>query len=92
MRRLSGSAGVIVALTCLAGAAPLAEPHQGHHGLRGHAPQAADARDGNAAIRQEFRAAKEEGTAEALVLFIRRHPDHPLADRAKELLENVSAE
>ena len=53
---------------------------------RPHAPDRADpprARDGDIAIRQEFQAAT---TAEALRLFVERHPRHPLADEARERL------
>lgn len=37
-------------------------------------------------MRNEFRAAQAEGTREALVRFMARHPDHPLADQASALL------
>ncbi|EPX85321.1 hypothetical protein Salmuc_02700 [Salipiger mucosus DSM 16094] len=47
------------------------------------------ARDGNIAIREEFDAALEAGTADALELFIRRHPDHPLAAEARRRLTAV---
>ena len=45
--------------------------------------QIAPARDGNIAIREEYCAARKAGTVEAYDLFIARHPDHPLADRAR---------
>lgn len=35
---------------------------------------------------EEFDAAMREGTNSALIRFIARHPDHPLADRARSLL------
>ena len=50
------------------------------------------ARDGEIAIREEFRAAQVAGTRAALELFIRRHPDHALADRARDLLEQMERE
>lgn len=49
----------------------------------------ARARDGDVAIRQEFETAKARGTEEALCLFIRRHPDHELAGRARQLLDRI---
>ena len=50
------------------------------------------ARDGEIAIREEFRAAQIAGTREALDLFIRRHPEHDLAERARDLLERLERE
>lgn len=41
------------------------------------------ARDGNIAIREELDAARRAGTLAAWDLFIRRHPDHPLAEVAR---------
>ncbi len=41
------------------------------------------ARDGNIAIQEEFCAARKAGTAAAYELFIARHPQHPLADKAR---------
>ena len=52
--------------------------------LGGNAP----ARDGNIAIQEEYDLAIEADTQEALQLFILRHPDHPLAALAKEILQN----
>jgi len=49
----------------------------------------APARDGNIAIKEEFDLAVEANTAEALQLFIQRHPEHPLAVEAKKVLENA---
>lgn len=46
----------------------------------------APARDGDVAIRQEFEAAQAQATDAALRLFIRRHPDHPLAAKARREL------
>lgn len=40
--------------------------------------------DPEKAIEAEYRALKSRGTREALELFIRRHADHPLAERARE--------
>jgi hypothetical protein len=41
------------------------------------------ARDGNVAIREEFDAAIAARSADALSLFIARHPRHPLAAEAE---------
>ena len=35
-------------------------------------------------VEAEYRNFKAKGTREALELFIARHPDHPLADQARE--------
>jgi len=58
------------------------------------APQASDAhgaepdmrraRDGNIAIQEELEAARRAATVEAYDLFIARHPDHALAQVARE--------
>ena len=42
------------------------------------------ARDGNIAIQEELDAARCKKTVAAYDLFIARHPDHPLAKRARE--------
>ena len=52
-------------------------------------PDAAPARDGDVAVREEFHAAAEAATPEALRLFIRRHPDHPLAVEARRILTRL---
>lgn len=43
-------------------------------------------RDGDVAIREEFALAVVNGEEGALRLFMRRHPDHPLADIARIIL------
>lgn len=42
------------------------------------------ARDGDIAIQQELDAARKAATVESYDLFIARHPEHPLADLARE--------
>ncbi len=42
--------------------------------------------DGEEAVRREYEGVVREGTDEAYRLFIRRHPDHPLADEARARL------
>ena len=48
------------------------------------------ARDGNIAIREELDAARRAGTVEAYELFIARHPQHPLAEMAREELRRLT--
>ena len=45
--------------------------------------------DPEIAVAAEYRNFKAEGTREALELFIARHPDHPLADKAREDLRRL---
>ena len=45
--------------------------------------------DPEIALEAEYRNFKAEGTREALELFIARHPDHPLADKAREDLRRL---
>jgi hypothetical protein len=47
------------------------------------------ARDPKIAVEEEFELARKRGTAEALELFILRHPDDPLAEQARRLIEQV---
>ena len=46
--------------------------------------------DYEAVTTREFERARAEGTRQALIRFIARHPDHPLADRARRLLSDPS--
>src|SRR4051794_8687567 len=39
------------------------------------------ARNPEVAVQEEYQLARQRGTAQALELFIARHPDSPLADR-----------
>lgn len=41
------------------------------------------ARDPQLAVQEEYQLARQRGTAQALELFIARHPDSPLADNAR---------
>jgi hypothetical protein len=47
------------------------------------------ARDPKIAVAEEFELARKRGTTEALELFILRHPDDPLAERALRLIKQV---
>ena len=49
---------------------------------REHSETLPPARDPEVAIREEYEIALKRGTAEALDLFVRRHPEHPLAAKA----------
>ncbi|WP_075288833.1 hypothetical protein [Pararhizobium arenae] len=46
----------------------------------------APAPDGEAAVRREYEGVVRKGTREGYELFIRRHPDHPLAEDARSWL------
>jgi hypothetical protein len=48
-------------------------------------------RDGEAAIREEFEAARRTGTREAYELFIARHPQHALAAAARQERDRLPA-
>jgi hypothetical protein len=41
-------------------------------------------RDPNIAVMEEYKLFKKRGTREALELFIARHPDHALAEQARQ--------
>ncbi|WP_084811065.1 hypothetical protein [Ensifer sp. BR816] len=45
--------------------------------------------DHQAAVRAEFEQVKAENTVEAYERFIRRHPDHPLVEEAREALARL---
>lgn len=47
------------------------------------------ARNGEIAVREEYEIARRRGTAEALELFIARHPDSALAERARAELRQM---
>lgn len=47
------------------------------------------ARDPKIAVAEEFELARNRGTTEALDLFILRHPDDPLAERARRLIKQM---
>ncbi|MFB9792372.1 hypothetical protein EV665_112137 [Shinella granuli] len=46
--------------------------------------------DPEKAVQAEYENLKSKGTREALELFIGRHPDHPLADRAREEIKGIA--
>lgn len=51
----------------------------------------APARDGDIAIEEELCAARKRGTVAAYDLFIARHPDHPLAQVARQERNRLSS-
>ncbi|OAF18825.1 hypothetical protein [Bradyrhizobium neotropicale] len=54
------------------------------------APSVPPARDPSAAVAEEYELARSKGTAEAFELFIARHGDDPLADKARAQLKRLS--
>lgn len=48
------------------------------------------ARDPKIAVQEEYEIARQRGTAQALELFISRHPDDPLAAKARADLRSLS--
>ena len=55
-------------------------------------PNAAPARPGEIAVREEFEAARRVGTIAAYDLFITRHPDSALAKTARAERERLARE
>lgn len=53
------------------------------------APVMPPPRDPSIAVAEEYEAARAKGTAEALELFIARHSDDPLAERARAELKRL---
>lgn len=72
----------IVATTCLL----LASAGDGPAGTGGIMARPSDPEK---AVRVEYENLKSKGTREALELFIARHPEHPLADQAREDLKRL---
>ncbi len=99
MQRRSIPAGLLGVLIALAGL-----PQQPFGGLpvmveqakaddRGkaaRAPAMPMARDPAVAVAEEYEAALSKGTREALELFIARHGDDPLAEKARAELKRLS--
>ncbi|MBI5261284.1 MAG: hypothetical protein HY852_05630 [Bradyrhizobium sp.] len=53
-------------------------------------PTVPPARDPAIAVAEEYELARRKGTAEALELFIARHSDDPLAEKARAELRRLS--
>lgn len=54
------------------------------------APSVPPARDPSIAVAEEYELARRKGTAEAFELFIARHGDDPLAEKARAELKRLS--
>jgi hypothetical protein len=54
------------------------------------APSVPPARDPSAAVAEEYELARQKGTPEAFELFIARHGDDPLAEKARVELKRLS--
>ncbi|MCP4073612.1 MAG: hypothetical protein GY742_18020 [Hyphomicrobiales bacterium] len=48
-------------------------------------------RDGNLAIIEEFAHLESQNTIEAMELFIARHPDHILVEKAQRIIQRLEA-
>jgi hypothetical protein len=59
-------------------------------GKAARAPSVPPARDPAIAVAEEYELARRKGTAEALELFIARHGDDPLAEKARAELRRLS--
>lgn len=93
------SAGLLSALLALAGLDHL--PFRGlpvmvekanadDSGKALRAPSVPPARAPSAAIAEEYELARQKGTPEAFELFIARHGDDPLAEKARAALKRLS--
>jgi hypothetical protein len=71
------------------GKTPAMQKPASDQGATGPARMTPVARDPKIAVAEEFELARKRGTTEALELFILRHPDDPLAERALRLIEQV---
>jgi hypothetical protein len=58
--------------------------------IGGRAPSMPMARDPSAAVTTEYEAARRQGTREAFELFIARHGDDPLAEKARAELKQLA--
>lgn len=59
-------------------------------GKAARAPSVPVARDPSVAVAEEYEFARLKGTAEAFELFIARHGDDPLAEKARAELKRLS--
>ncbi|QIB33342.1 hypothetical protein [Ancylobacter pratisalsi] len=55
-------------------------------------PPAAPGPDPERAVREQYDLAVKAGTPAALDLFIARHPGHPLAQKARDLVQRMKAD
>lgn len=61
-----------------------------HDSGKARAPSVPPARAPSAAVAEEYELARQRGTAEAFELFIARHGDDPLAEKARAELKRLS--
>lgn len=92
------SAGLFGALVALAGPDHLSlgglpvmvgKANADESGQAGRAPSLPVARDPSATVAREYEVAHRKGTREAFELFIARHGDDPLAEKARAELRNL---
>jgi hypothetical protein len=104
-QRISGTGGIAVSAAALAAMLLLPDPDylfRERHFLMSKIAAADEAkkaiRDGTtpparnpkAAVEEEYQMARQQGTAAALELFMARHPDDPLAEKARADLRRLS--
>ncbi|MEZ2148143.1 hypothetical protein AAE026_38620 [Bradyrhizobium sp. DN5] len=99
MKRRSLAAGLFGALAALAGfdqtpfeglPVMVEKANADDSGKAGRAPTMPMARDPAVAVAEEYEAARQKGTREAFELFIARHGDDPLAEKARTELKRLS--
>lgn len=99
MKRLLLSAGLFGVLVAFAGPDRLAlggppvmvgKANADESGKAARAPSVPVARDPSVAVAEEYEFARLKGTAEAFELFIARHGDDPLAEKARAELKRLS--
>jgi hypothetical protein len=99
MKRFLIPAGLFGALVALSGIDHLplgglpvmvGKANADEDGKARRAPSVPPARDPSAAVAEEYEFARQKGTAEAFELFIARHGDDPLAEKARAELKRLS--
>lgn len=93
------SAGLLSALAALSGPdhpppgelpAMVGKANADDGGKTRRAPSVPPARASSAAVAEEYEIARQKGTAEAFELFVARHGDDPLAEKARAELKRLS--
>ena len=93
------SVGLVCALMVLSGPdhlplgglpAMVGKANADDSGKAERAPSVPPARAPSAAVAEEYELARQKGTAEAFELFIARHGDDPLAEKARTELKRLS--
>ena len=77
-------AAALASVSLLSGALPAAAAGEAPEGTGGIMEKGPDAEK---AVQADYDRLKARGTREGLELFIERHPDHPLAGKAREEIE-----